>query len=341
MCDQLQSFYKKREKNCQKQQKQRYISQTPEKILDAPEIKDDYYLNLMDWGDNGILAVSLNQSVYLWNSYTQDIQLLLSTSTEGNYISSVSWMNKSHANCLAVGFANNTIQLWDVEKVSPYRSLHGHTARVSSMSWNNFILSSGSRDTTIINNDVRAAQNIVSRLEGHTQEICGLKWSWDGTQLASGSNDNNLMIWDLSLSQAQFCFNQHKAAVKALAWCPWQKNLLASGGGTQDKTMKFWNTDTGSLVQSMNTDSQVCAIVWNKYEKELVTSHGFSKNQLCVWKYPCLTKITELHGHQNRVLHLALSPNGSTVCSAASDETLRFWKVFETPCDETKKSMKL
>jgi len=33
----------------------------------------------------------------------------------------------------------------------------------------------------------------------------------------------------------------HKAAVKALAWCPWQRNLLATGGGTNDQTMRFWN----------------------------------------------------------------------------------------------------
>jgi len=46
------------------------LIQVPEKILDAPDIKDDYYLNLMDWGDNGILSVALNQSLYLWNSYT-------------------------------------------------------------------------------------------------------------------------------------------------------------------------------------------------------------------------------------------------------------------------------
>jgi cell division cycle protein 20 (cofactor of APC complex) len=31
-----------------------------------------------------------------------------------------------------------------------------------------------------------------------------------------------------------------------------------------------------------------------------------------------------------RVLHLALSPNGSTIASAAPDETLRFWKVFDS-----------
>lgn len=31
----------------------------------------------------------------------------------------------------------------------------------------------------------------------------------------------------------------------------------------------------------------------------------------------------------NRVLHMVLSPDGKTVASAAADETLRFWKVFD------------
>ena len=38
--------------------------------------------------------------------------------------------------------------------------------------------------------------------------------------------------------------------------------------------------------------------------------------------------MTELTGHQSRVLHLAMSPDGNTVVSAAADETLRFWRVF-------------
>jgi len=41
-----------------------------------------------------------------------------------------------------------------------------------------------------------------------------------------------------------------------------------------------------------------------------------------------MRKITELTGHTNRVLHMALSPDATTVCSASSDETLRFWKIF-------------
>ena len=52
-----------------------------------------------------------------------------------------------------------------------------------------------------------------------------------------------------------------------------------------------------------------------------------------------MSKITELHGHNNRVLHTCLSPDGTTVCSAG-DETLRFWRVFETPFEMQKTEKK-
>lgn len=42
-----------------------------------------------------------------------------------------------------------------------------------------------------------------------------------------------------------------------------------------------------------------------------------------------MAKIAELTGHTARVLHMALSPDGTTVLSASADESLRFWKVFE------------
>ena len=43
-----------------------------------------------------------------------------------------------------------------------------------------------------------------------------------------------------------------------------------------------------------------------------------------------MLKIKELRGHTSRVLHMATSPDGNMVCSAAAsgDETLRFWSIF-------------
>lgn len=109
------------------------------------------------------------------------------------------------------------------------------------------------RSGKIVHHDVRERDHLISTINAHAQEVCGLKWSPDGQYLASGGNDNMLQIWSSIAgqrhSQAQpiYSFNQHQAAVKALAWCPWQNNVLASGGGTADRTIRFWNCNSGKL----------------------------------------------------------------------------------------------
>lgn len=318
--------------------KARHIPQQAERVLDAPELLDDYYLNLLSWSTNNVLAVALGHSVYLWNATTGATEELCHCQEADDYITSVSWVEEG--SYLAVGTASSQVQLWDADATRQVRSMRGHTARVSSLAWNNHILSSGGRDSIIFNHDVRVADHIVATLRGHEQEVCGLSWSPDGSQLASGGNDNLLCIWDAHTSSTtespKFLLDQHTAAVKALAWCPFQRNVLASGGGTADRCIKFWNTQNGACLNSVDTNSQVCALVWSKTEKELISSHGFSQNQLCLWKYPSMVKVGELNGHTARVLHLALSPDGTTVGSAAADETLRFWRVWECPNNKKK-----
>ncbi|XP_023018286.2 cell division cycle 20 protein fzy [Leptinotarsa decemlineata] len=309
----------------------RYIPQAPDRILDAPDIVDDYYLNLIDWGPNNILAAALGAHVYLWNAGTGNIDQLLEL--EGNdYVCSLSWTQDG--NCLAVGNTNGTVELWDCERAKKLRIMEGHSARVGSLSWNSFVLSSGCRSGQIIHHDVRQREHRIGILSGHTQEVCGLKWSTDGKYLASGGNDNVLNIWQAvnggyhSNTTPLHSFTSHQAAVKALAWCPWQPHLLASGGGTADRHIRFWNCNTGACVNAIDTRSQVCALLWSTNYKELVSGHGFANNEIIIWKYPGMTKVTELTGHTARVLHLAMSPDGSTFLSAGADETLRLWKCF-------------
>ena len=263
----------------------RHIPQAPERILDAPELLDDYYLNLLDWSPNNVLGVALGNAIYLWNAADGSIQQLMETQGEGSHVTSLAWIQEG--NYMAVGTSDHKVQLWDVDKLKQVRSMTGHRARVSSLAWNGPCLSSGSRDSMIYHHDVRAPEHKVGCLKGHAQEVCGLKWSPSGQQLASGGNDNILNVWDERTVRRPFSaggrtqtdtplyrFDAHQAAVKALAWCPWQKHLLASGGGTADRCIRMWNTQTGAQLQSVDTKSQVCALQWAKHEKELVSSHG-------------------------------------------------------------------
>lgn len=59
------------------------------------------------------------------------------------------------------------------------KTWEGHTSRVGAMAWNSTLLSSGSRDKTILHRDMRANSNFVGKIQAHRQEVCGLKWSFD------------------------------------------------------------------------------------------------------------------------------------------------------------------
>lgn len=119
----------------------RHIPAQPERILDAPEILDDYCkshftllhfcklliqfswllifsswgvfvvdLSLLDWNCCNILAVALAGQVFLWNATTGDIQQLLEMEAgQENYVSSVNW--SADGNSLAVGTSTSEVQV--------------------------------------------------------------------------------------------------------------------------------------------------------------------------------------------------------------------------------------
>ncbi|KAL9088040.1 MAG: hypothetical protein Q9165_006381 [Trypethelium subeluteriae] len=344
----------------------RAVPKVPYKVLDAPDLADDFYLNLVDWGSQNILAVGLGACVYMWNSESGRVTKLLDLEGDDN-VTSVNWIQRgSH---LAVGTSRGFVQIWDVGHSRRLRTMTGHTARVGALAWNEHILTSGSRDRIIYHRDVRSPEQWTKKLVGHKQEVCGLKWNSEDRQLASGGNDNKLFVWDNMETEPLHKWSEHGAAVKAIAWSPHQRGLLASGGGTADRRICFWNTiapatssaaaaaatysssstfpstflsssndyslNTSStppnpyLLRTLDTGSQVCNLAWSKNSNELVSTHGYSQNQIVVWKYPSMQQVACLTGHTYRVLYLAMRPDGKVIVTGAGDETLRFWDAFK------------
>lgn len=319
----------------------RVMPSQPERVLDAPELLNDWYLNLVSWNSANVLAVALNSCVYLWNASTGSTKCL-NQMPDTEYVSALSWIQEGSQ--LAIGTSLNTVEIWDTEAGVRLRKMEGHSQRVSSLDWNSHTLSSGSKSGLIFQHDVRYPQHHVGTLNGHAgYEICGLRWSPDGKYLASGANDNKVNIWsgaNMSLNSDSISPVQqlgHMSAVKAISWCPWKPHLIATGAGTTDRHLRVWNSTNGNCLYSVDTKSQVSGLEWNEEYQELISGHGYQNYELNIWKFPTMTKVGELRGHTLRVLGMCMSPDRSTVVSLAADETLRFWHCFPVDTQRKKK----
>lgn len=72
----------------------RQIPKLPIKVLDAPELQDDFYLNLVDWSAQNVLCVGLKDSVYLWSANTSKVVKLCELESGLGPVTSVGWMQR-------------------------------------------------------------------------------------------------------------------------------------------------------------------------------------------------------------------------------------------------------
>ena len=302
----------------------RQLPQSAAKVLDAPGMLDDFYSHPIDWSSQNVVAVALSDMVFLFHAATGSTQKLLQLPSGS--VTTLRWTEAGGH--LSVGASSGEVQIWDAAAQRQLRNLRGHSGRVGALAWHSHMLSSGCADAEIHQHDVRVREHLISRMTSHSDLVCGLDYNCEG-MLASGGNDNLVCIWETPTSCSPLhTFTEHQAAVKALRWCPWQRHVLATGGGSADRQVCLWNASSGRMLMSTNAESQVTGIIWGQHERELLTAHGYSRNQLSLWKYPSLVKVGDLEGHEGRLLGLAQSPDGSLVCSSSADETLRFWRVF-------------
>uniref|UniRef100_A0A8C8G4S4 Uncharacterized protein n=1 Tax=Oncorhynchus tshawytscha TaxID=74940 RepID=A0A8C8G4S4_ONCTS len=144
----------------------RKITKIPFKVLDAPELQDDFYLNLVDWSALMVLSKLRHLSisgvpVHFYTSPQMCIDLffqvthLCDLAVEGDSVTSVGWGNH-----VTVGTHKGYVQIWDAAAGKKLFTLEGHTARNADQ------LPSGSRDLMIL----QMIQHIPLQSERRLQE---------------------------------------------------------------------------------------------------------------------------------------------------------------------------
>lgn len=71
-------------------------------------MQDDFYLNLVDWSSNNVLAVGLGNCVYLWNACSSKVTKLCDLGIDDS-VCSVSWAQRGTH--LAVGTSDGEVEV--------------------------------------------------------------------------------------------------------------------------------------------------------------------------------------------------------------------------------------
>lgn len=303
------------------------ISKYPTRVLDAPQLLDDFYINIMDWClSEEILAVGLDKGIYFWNETTETNFEFFKTEEE--QISCLKFISIENM----VACYGNSIDVFDVSTQKRFCSFScGETVFSLSREIDGFFMT-GSQDG-FFNIYEKRQQNPISIVNAHSSGICSIEYSKTNMSIATGSNDRKVKIWDTRMLESpSFVFSSHTAAVRAIDWCPGKRNTIATGGGWRDQRIMIWSSLTGNVLDKVGTGNQVCLLKWSTLgNSEILSVHGnkksFGNHPLTLWKVPGTKKILELFPHKERITQMAVSKSGK-VATGAPNETIKLWDLF-------------
>ncbi|KAI1003925.1 hypothetical protein K3495_g4286 [Podosphaera aphanis] len=320
----------------------------PFKVLDAPNLRDDFYCSILAYSRIcHTLAVALGPLLYSW-SEASGVHLLNSGPENGSWITSLGFSsNSGKKSILAFGRSDGSLSLMSLFEITFSRFEIQQPCAVSCLTWRPQTTQRSSKcpfypgvnvetEDLIVGDEVgniyyysiewpeswEVARNgwsgsitLLARISVHSQQICGLSFSIDGSLFATGGNDNLCCLFQTntvlcsSLEQSQteeqipsitgrihrvHELSQrnrvkevsagseryrwvHGAAVKAIAFCPWKEGLLATGGGSNDKCIHFYHTVFGTCLATISVSAQVTSLIWSSTRREICATFGYAQ----------------------------------------------------------------
>jgi WD40 repeat protein len=171
--------------------------------------------------------------------------------------------------------------------------------------------------------------------EAHEDTITSFTFSPYGKQVASGSTDRMVKIFDAETLEYQKTFEGHTSHVLDVAW---NADGLDIASASADKQVKIWNVAEGQQKQKIEGyDKEITSIEYVADNTTLLTASGDKTLKLSNAPLPEAGD-TFLHT-------CAASPDGTIIIAGGQDGVLRVWdgiakkllSAFESPGAEAAK----
>ncbi|KAJ4322925.1 hypothetical protein N0V84_004578 [Fusarium piperis] len=142
----------------------------------------------------------------------------------------------------------------------------------------------------------------------------------------------------------------HDAAVKAIAFCPWRRGLVATSGGSNDKCIHFYHTTSGAALATIAVSAQVTSLIWSTTRREIVATFGYAQPdhpyRISVFSWPECKQVAAIPWEgELRALYAVPYPRGPTsdsdvqrdggfqegsIIVASSDKSIKFHEVWSS-----------
>jgi WD40 repeat protein len=137
--------------------------------------------------------------------------------------------------------------------------------------------------------------------------------------IASGSNDNKIMVWNAPKQKLEKEWVAHSVGVKDLVFTPNSEYLISAG---LDNLIKVWDTKTWKLKHTLKGHSQQVLALAISPGGKILYSAGDDK-EIVKWNLETFKKDGVLGSHFDRILSLNISKNGKYLVSTSGDRTTK------------------
>ncbi|KAI5920922.1 WD40-repeat-containing domain protein [Camillea tinctor] len=174
-------------------------------VANAPGLRDDFYCSIMAYSKTcNTLAVGLGNLLYGW-SESSGVTLLNSGTKDGSWLTSVAFSsNQGCKSILAFGRSDGSLSLMSLFDSLLPRFEAQQPAPVACLSWRPTVTVRPSLNFHNYGVSVKTEDLLVGDEMGdvyyysvHSQQICGLAWSPNGEQFATGGNDNMCCLFNV------------------------------------------------------------------------------------------------------------------------------------------------
>ncbi|KAF9945513.1 hypothetical protein BGZ70_003768, partial [Mortierella alpina] len=159
-------------------------------------------------------------------------------------------------------------------------------------------------------------------LQGHDDMVAVVVYSPDGTQIASGSEDRTIRLWNPLEDSASVVFHGHTGRVDCVGTVVYSPDGKHIASASYDKTVRIWDSTSGEPIHSLEHSLMVTSVAYSPNGLQIAAGSG---KEVQLWDAKLGKEQRLLSGHTDTITNIVYSPSGHQIVSSSHDKTARLW----------------